>query len=154
MLLIPLAKSHYTHQFRDQGYVIEHDPPGDENCQFSAICFGSSQMEIFRSAETLRSDVVNDLRNIDKMNGAQIDLFAEVPIEQYLYEMSLEGTCGDESLRAIADIFNVEVVVISTLAGRGRVNILPQYNVPLGRLLSGHLAESLGKHYVSLEKVD
>lgn len=37
MLLIPLARFDHTHQFRDQGYVVEYDPPGDKNCQFSAI---------------------------------------------------------------------------------------------------------------------
>ena len=41
--------------------------------------------------------------------------------------MSLERTYGNEiTLRAIANIFNVEVVVISTLGERGSVNILPQ----------------------------
>ena len=41
--------------------------------------------------------------------------------------MSLERTYGNEiTLRAIANIFNVEVVVISTLGERGSVTILPQ----------------------------
>ena len=40
-----------------------------------------------------------------------IEHFAGVPVEQYLYEMSLEGTYGDKmTLRAIENIFNVKVV--------------------------------------------
>lgn len=39
--------------------------------------------------------------------------------------MSLEGTCGDETtLTAIENIFNVKVVVISTLGECGEMNIL------------------------------
>ena len=38
-----------------------------------------------------------------------LELFAGVPVEQYLYE----GTYGDKmTLRAIENIFNVKVVVI------------------------------------------
>ena len=69
--------------------------------------------------------------------------------------MSLEGTYGDEiTLRAIANICNVEVVVISTLGDRDRMNILPQHSVTLGRILLGHFAKSHGKYYVSLEQVE
>ena len=89
------------------------------------------------------------------MNGFPIELFAGVPMEQLLYEMSLEGTYGDEiALRAIENIFNVKVVVISTLGERGRMNILSQHNLPIGLILLGQFAESQGKHYVSPEQVE
>ena len=72
-------------------------------------------MEIFRSAETLKSNVFNYLKDTEIMNGVPRELFTGVPMEQYLYEMSLKGKYGDEiTFRAIANIFNVEVVIILT----------------------------------------
>ena len=75
-------------------------------------------MEKFRSAETLKSNVVNNLRDVDKWT-----LFLQ---NSYLYEMSLEETYGVKiTLRAIANFFNVKVVVISTQGERDGANILP-----------------------------
>ena len=72
-------------------------------------------MEIFRSADTLRNNVFNYLRDTEIMNGVPRELFTGVPMEQYLYEMSLKGAYGDEiTFRATANIFNVEVVIILT----------------------------------------
>ena len=110
-LLIPLIRSHHTYQFKE--YVVKYDPPGDGNCQFSAICFRLSQMEILRSAETLRSSVFNYFRDTEVMNGVSRELFKGVFIEQYFYEISLEGTYRDKI--TLANFFNVEVVAISTL---------------------------------------
>lgn len=80
-LFVPLTRSDHTHWSRDQGYVLEYDPPGDRNCQFSAVCFGLSLMEIFRSAEILRSGVVNYLSDKEIMNGFPLELFAGVPMK-------------------------------------------------------------------------
>ena len=81
------------------------------------------------------------------MNVVPIELFAEAPTDQYLYETSLEGTYGEKiTLRAIANFFSVTVVVISTLGGRGAANILPENIVPLERILLDHFAEGHGKH--------
>ena len=111
-------------------------------------------MKIFRSAETLRSDVVNDLRDIEKMNGVPIELFAGVPVEQYSYEISSEVTYGDEiTVRSIASILNIEVVIILTLGECGRTNNLPQHSIPLGRISLDFFVEGHGKHYFSLEQV-
>ena len=64
----------------------------------------------------MKSDVVNYLRDTEIMNGVLIELFVGVPMEQYLYEMSLERTYGDElTLRVIANMLSVEVFIISTL---------------------------------------
>ena len=69
--------------------------------------------------------------------------------------MSLEQTYGEEiTLRAIANIFNVKVVIISTLEGYGRANISPQHSLPLGKILFDHFAEGHSKHYVSLAQVE
>ena len=69
--------------------------------------------------------------------------------------MSLEETYGEKiTLRAIANFFNVKVVVISTLGGRDGANILPQHNVPLERILLDHFASGHIKHHVPLEQVE
>lgn len=73
-------------------FVVDYDPPGKRNSQFSAICFGLSQMEIFRLAETLKSDVVNYLRDTEIMNLNPMELSAVVPMEKHLHGMPLEGT--------------------------------------------------------------
>ena len=55
--------------------------------------------------------------------------------------MSLEETYGVKiTLRAIANFFNVKVVVISTLGERDGANILPQHSVRLERILLDHFA--------------
>ena len=125
-LRIPLTRSDHTNQFRDHGFVVDYDPSGKKNSQFSAICFRLSQTEIFRATETLGRDVVSYLRDTEIMNGVPIELLAGVPMEQYLYEMYLETIYGDEiTHRAIENIFRVEVNIILILGEHGRVNILP-----------------------------
>ena len=49
-------------------------------------------MEIFRFAETLKSDVVNYLRDTEIMNLNPMELSAVVPMEKHLHGMPLEGT--------------------------------------------------------------
>ena len=69
--------------------------------------------------------------------------------------MSLEETYGVKiKLRAIANFFNVKVVVISTLGERDGANILPQHSVRLERILLDHFAEGHVKHHVPLEQVE
>ena len=66
--------------------------------------------------------------------------------------MSKSGTYGDEiTLRTMANIFNVEIVVTSTLGEGGRVIITPEDSIPYHASLLGHFAEKHGCHYVVLE---
>ena len=61
--------------------------------------------------------------------------FAGVPWEQYLQEKQMDGTYGDEiTLRAISNIFNVEIIVVSTLGEGGRVEIVPENTNPFARI--------------------
>lgn len=49
---------------------------------------------------------------------------------QYLEEMSKSGTYGDEiTLRAIANMFNVEIIVETTLGQGGRVIVSPEDSI-------------------------
>ena len=67
--------------------------------------------------------------------------------------MEIEGTYGDELiLRAFANIFNIEIEIVSTLGNNGRFSINPENSNPLGRITHGYFAESQGDHYVYLQR--
>lgn len=58
-------------------------------------------------------------------NSIPLVFFARVLWEQYFQEMQMDGTYSDKiTLRAIANIFNVEIKIACTLGQRGRVDIV------------------------------
>ena len=61
------------------------------------------------------------------IHGIPLTFFAGVPWgKQYLQEMQMDGTYGDKiSFTAISNIFNVEIIIVSTLGQGGRVEIVP-----------------------------
>ena len=48
--------------------TISFNPPADENCQFSALCEQLSTIRIYRSAATLRKEIVEYMKK--HPNGA------------------------------------------------------------------------------------
>ena len=85
-------------------------------------------------------------------NGIPLAFFAGVPWEQYLQEIRIDGTYDDEiTLRAISNIFNVEIIIVSNLGQGGRVEIVPENTNPFARITLGHFAEGHGEHYVTLK---
>lgn len=151
-LMIELTHDDRLHTITAQGYEIIHDPPGDGNCQFSAIAFALTSFGIYRSAETLRVEVIEYLRQHSTLpDGYPIGRFLDVPWEQYVDGMSRDGAYGDEiTLRAISELFNVEIDVVSTLGLAGFTRIQPHASEPAGRISLGHFAEGQGLHYVLL----
>ena len=88
-------------------------------------------------------------------NGIPLAFFARVPREQYLQEMQINGTYGDEiTLRAISNILNVEIIIVSTLGQEGRVETVPENTNSFVRITLGHFAEGHGEHYVTLEDLN
>ena len=88
-------------------------------------------------------------------NVIPLAFFAGVPWKQYLQEMQLDGSYGNEiTLRAISNIFNVEIINASTLGQGGRVEIVPENTNPFARIILGHFAEGHGEHYVTLEDLN
>lgn len=68
-------------------------------------------------------------------------------LDEYLDEMIKDGAYGDQiTLRCIANLFNAEITMISTLRNGGRIFILPENSHPIGRILLGHFVEGLGDH--------
>ena len=59
--------------------------------------------------------------------------------------MSIDRTFGDEiTLRAAAELFNIEFVIISTLGRAVEATISPQNFAPQGRVYLGHLRRIMG----------
>ena len=91
--------------------------------------------------------------SFESINGEVVRDFSNVPWDDYIQQMDIEGTYGDElTLRAFANIFNIEIEIVSTLGNDGRVSTSPENSNPLGRLTLVHLAEGQGDHYVCLQR--
>ena len=70
---------------------------------------------------------------------------------QYINETSSDGTYGDEiTLRAVSNIYNVEIDIVSTLGQQGFARILPENSEPIFRITLGHFAEGQSFHYIIL----
>ena len=69
--------------------------------------------------------------------------------------MYLDGTYSDEiTLRAISNIFNFEIIIVSTLGQGGRLEIVPENTNPFARITLGHFAEEHREHYMTLEDLN
>ena len=110
-------------------------------------------LEIFRSTVTLRNDFINYLNTNDiSPDGFLLELFAGILWSQYLNEIKRDGTYGDEiTLRAIANVFGIEIIVFSTLGQQGLVHVQPVNSEPLSRVIFGNFAEGQGFHCDVLE---
>ena len=74
------------------------------------------------------------------------------PWSSYIQQMRKSGTFGDElTLRAVANLFNFKITVVSTLGEDAMAIISPASNGPLTRFTIGNFAEGQGDHYVVLE---
>ena len=58
------------------------------------------------------------------------------------------------TLRAAAELFNIEFAIIFTLCRAAEAVIIPQKFALQGRVYSGHFAENHGKHCVVLNPVE
>ena len=141
--LIPLTRIDPIEEFTKQGYVVTHDSLGDGNCQFAALCYSLREMGSYRSQDTLRVEVVQFIEEHDIADGNHLELFTSLSWQQYLKEMSKIGTYDDEiTLGAMANIFSVEIVVISTLGEGRRVTMRPEDSIPYNTLVLGHLLKN------------
>jgi len=145
-LLIPLRHEDRLQRLTDQGYEVLYDPPSDGNCQFSSMAFALRDLDQLILSEMMLSTIL-----VQTPDGFPMELFAGMPWSQYLNRMQRDGTYGDKiTLRAIANIFNIEITVVSTLGQEGLVSIRPEDSEPLSRMILGHFAEGQGVHYIVL----
>ena len=74
----------------------------------------------FTISQTLREEIVNYLINVESINGEVVRDFSNIPWDDYIQQMDIEGTYGDELiLRACANISNIEIEIVSTLGNDG-----------------------------------
>ena len=59
---------------------------------------------------------------------------------------------GELTLRSFANIFNIEIEIVSTLGNDGQVSIYPENSNPLGQITLRDFAEGQGDHYVCLQR--
>ena len=106
--------------------------------------------------ETLRKEIVDYLNNNPlAQDGFPIELFVGVPWSQYLATMSHNGAYGEHiTLQAMANVYNVELVVISSLGPDAQTIISPQNSEPIAAFTLGHFAENEGIHCVCLTVPD
>ena len=154
-MYIPLAACDrfLDRDFPDIDFSLMYNLPGDGNCQFGALSFWLSRLGFHRSAETVRDEIVKYLTsNPTNSEGMPLELFAGMPWEEYLQAMARNGTYGDQiTLQAVVDLYNIEIVVVSTLGPDATVVISPSFSTPTARVQLGHYAENHGEHYICVE---
>ena len=138
------------------GFRILEDPRPNGDCQFSAVASQLATIGIHRSATTLRSEVVESIRRNPALNdGTPLALFiGRNNLRAYTDSMGANGTFGDHiTLQRMADLFNVQFIVFSSLGPTGTRIISPtgfyDENIPV--LFLGHEAEGRGEHYYSVQ---
>ena len=94
-LCIRNTRNDLIDEITDQGYIVTYDAPGDGNCQFSALCDSLLNFGIFRSPQTLREEIVNYLVSVESINGDVVRDFPNIPWDDYIQQMDIEGTYGD-----------------------------------------------------------
>ena len=128
------------------------NPAGNGDCQFAAVAWSLCSSGIQCSEESLRKEVVEYLtQNPFGNDRFPLELFAGLPWLEYLTLMSENRVYRDHiTLQAIANIHNVELIVISSLGPDAQTVISPQHSTPIVSLTLGHFAEDHGAHYVCL----
>ena len=87
--------------------------------------------------------------------GFPLDLYLEVPFSKYLDNILNDGTYDDEiTLRAAAELFNIELLLVSTLGRATKVTAIPRNFSLQSRAFLGHFAENQREHYVALGQID
>ena len=128
-------------------FLIPMDPypPGNGGCQFAAFAHQLSGLGILRSPETLRDEIVEYLESnaLDHDGSPPLELVPEYETwGDYLLYMVQNQTFGDQfTLYAAANLYNVNVHVISSLGVGANHIFSPSSSIPLTTVYLGHLAE-------------
>ena len=88
-LHIPETRNDLIDEITDQGYIVTYDPPGDGNCQLSALCNSLLNFGIFQSPLTLREEIVNYLISVESINGQVARDFSNIPWDDYIQQMDI-----------------------------------------------------------------
>ena len=115
-------------QFDEQECYISFNPLCDRNCQFNSIRRILREIGFQDSPKALIAKIVSYLEaNPNDPNGTTLDFYMDVPFSNYLNRVSTHETFGDQiTLRAAAELFNVEFFIISTLGRAAETTIISQ----------------------------
>ena len=152
-LYIPMTQDDHFETFSSLGFQVVYNPNGDGNCQFEALRVWLQTLGIYRSVEALCEEIVQYLtQNPDNVDGIPLENFAAMPWDRYLVSMAQDGEYGDKiTLQTAAEIFNIEIPVVSSLGPDATAVIAPTSTIPIVQIQLGHFAEGDGKHYVCVE---
>lgn len=140
------------------GLDILFDPIGDGNCLFEALAFQLEFLNYDITGLQLRGAAVRYLSAHEFLgHQTEISWHASLHLEtpsQYLDRMSCLGVYGDQIvLQSIAEMYNLQILIISTINGGTNI-ITPSGNNTFLEsepyVVLGHFAETDGSHYVAL----
>ena len=126
-----------------QGYNVVFNPDGNGDCRFSAIAHHLASIGIFRSERTIREEICQYLeQNPSVTDGFPLELFVGVPWSQYLANMALNGTYGDQlTLQAASNLYLIQFTIVSSLGADAMVHIFPQHSPPVASFALRHFSE-------------
>ena len=76
-----------------------------------------------------------------------LELFMGMPFSDYVDQMTIDGTYGDQvTLRAASEVYNIQFTIISSLEAQGIADTSPDGFDSLGRITLGHCAEGYEYH--------
>ena len=74
--------------------------------------------------------------SVESINGEVVRDFSNIPWDDYIQQMDIEGTYENElTRRTFTNIFNIEIEIVPTLGNDGRVSINPENSNLLGRII-------------------
>ena len=149
---IPLTKNDRLEGLTNQAFSVIYDPPGDGSCRFQTFAYFLGAFGYSCDATLFRNQLVHYLENHSaNIEGQPYELFAAIPWDQYLIEMSQDETFGDQiTLQAIADLYSVHIGIVSTLGPQGSVDINEENGTQT--LILGHFAEGQGDYHICLRQ--
>ena len=152
-LYIPMTQKDHFETFSSLGFHVVYNPNGDGKCQFEALRFWLQTLGIYRSVEAFREEIVQYLtQNPDNVHGTPLENFAAMPWDRFLASMAQNGEYEDQiTLQAVAEIFNIDILVVSSLGPDATAVIAPTSSIPMAQIRLGHFAEGHGEHYVCVE---
>ena len=145
---IAMRKDDYVGAIEDQGYKIAYNPPGDGNCQFSALSHQLQKLGIFSSAETMREEIVDYLESnpYDNEGFPLLEHLADNEFaswSNYTNHMSQDGAYGDQlTLYAAANLYNIDVQIVFSLGAGGQHVFSPSASIATATVYLGHFAEN------------
>ena len=72
--------------------------------------------------------------------------------DRYLASIAQDSEYGDLiTLQAAAEIFNIEIISVSSLGPDATAVIAPTSTIPMAQIQLGHFAEGRGEHYMCVE---